>query len=78
MITTVRLFLSVPTGIKHWWLKIWGLQECFWFRACLLTQKISLIALNTEGFSVDIPVLRIKRPVADFILAKSENTVESS
>ena len=34
-------------------------------------------ALNTEGFSVDIPVLRIKRPVADFIISKSQNTIES-
>lgn len=34
-------------------------------------------ALNTEGFSVDIPVLRIKRPVADFIVSKSGNTIET-
>ena len=33
--------------------------------------------LNTEGFSVDIPVLRIKRDVADIILSKSNNTIES-
>ncbi len=31
--------------------------------------------LNAEGYSVDIPVLRIKREVADVILSKSKNTV---
>ena len=31
--------------------------------------------LNTEGYSVDIPVLRIKKEVADNILSKSENTI---
>jgi hypothetical protein len=34
-------------------------------------------ALNTEGFSVDIPVLRIKRQVADYIISKSGNSIES-
>jgi len=34
-------------------------------------------ALNTEGFSVDIPVLRIKRPVADYIISKSGKTIET-
>jgi aminopeptidase YwaD len=33
--------------------------------------------LNSEGFSVGIPVLRIKREVADNILAKSAMTIES-
>jgi hypothetical protein len=32
--------------------------------------------LNNEGFSVDIPVLRIKREVADIILAKSKKSIE--
>jgi len=31
--------------------------------------------LNTEGYSVGIPVLRIKREVADAILAQSKNTI---
>ena len=31
--------------------------------------------LNSEGFSVDIPVLRIKREVADIILSKSKTTI---
>ena len=31
--------------------------------------------LNNEGFSVDIPVLRIKREVADVILSKSKSTI---
>jgi aminopeptidase YwaD len=34
-------------------------------------------ALNTEGFSAGIPVLRIKRDVADIILSKSKNTIEN-
>jgi len=34
-------------------------------------------SLNAEGFSVDIPVLRIKRPVADFIVSRSGNTIET-
>jgi len=34
-------------------------------------------ALNTEGFSVDIPVLRIKRAVADYIVSKSGNTIDA-
>jgi aminopeptidase YwaD len=33
--------------------------------------------LNNEGFSVDIPVLRIKKEVADIILSKSKNTIEN-
>lgn len=33
--------------------------------------------LNNEGFSVGIPVLRIKREVADVILAKSKTTTET-
>jgi aminopeptidase YwaD len=33
-------------------------------------------SLNSEGFSVDIPVLRIKREVADVILSKSKSTIE--
>jgi aminopeptidase YwaD len=32
-------------------------------------------ALNLEGYSVDIPVLRIKKEVADNILLKSNNTI---
>jgi aminopeptidase YwaD len=32
--------------------------------------------LNTEGFSVDIPVLRIKRDVANIILSKSGTSIE--
>jgi aminopeptidase YwaD len=32
-------------------------------------------SLNSEGFSVDIPVLRIKREVADIILSHSKTTV---
>jgi aminopeptidase YwaD len=31
--------------------------------------------LSSEGFSVDIPVLRIKREVADIILSKSKTTI---
>ena len=31
--------------------------------------------LTTEGYSVDIPVLRIKKEVADNIMSKSENTI---
>jgi aminopeptidase YwaD len=33
--------------------------------------------LNTEEFSVDIPVLRIKRDVANVILSKSGNSIET-
>ena len=33
--------------------------------------------LNNEGFSVGIPVFRIKREVADVILSKSKTTIES-
>lgn len=32
-------------------------------------------SLNLEGYSVDIPVFRIKKEVADIILSKSENTI---
>jgi len=34
-------------------------------------------SLNSEGFSVDIPVLRIKKEVADIILFKSKNTIDA-
>jgi hypothetical protein len=34
-------------------------------------------SLNIEGYSVDIPVLRIKKEVADIILSKSKNTIAS-
>jgi len=34
-------------------------------------------SLNLEGYSVDIPVLKIKREIADGILSKTENTVAS-
>jgi hypothetical protein len=34
-------------------------------------------ALNLEGYSVDIPVLRIKKEVADIILSKSKNSIAS-
>jgi hypothetical protein len=34
-------------------------------------------SLNAEGYSVDIPVLRIKKEVADNILSKSKNTIAS-
>ena len=33
--------------------------------------------LNMEGYSVDIPVFRIKKEVADIILTKSKNTIAS-
>ncbi|MGA2408103.1 MAG: M20/M25/M40 family metallo-hydrolase [Bacteroidales bacterium] len=32
-------------------------------------------SLNLEGYSVDIPALRIKKEVADIILSKSKNTI---
>jgi hypothetical protein len=32
-------------------------------------------ALNLEGYSVDIPVLRIKKEIADVILSKSKNNI---
>ncbi len=38
-------------------------------------QKDAFESLNAIGFSVDIPVLRIKREVADVILAKSGNNI---
>jgi hypothetical protein len=34
-------------------------------------------ALNLEGYSVDIPVIRIKKEVADAILSKSNATIAS-
>jgi aminopeptidase YwaD len=34
-------------------------------------------SLNLEGYSVDIPVLRIKRNIADSILSKTGNTIAS-
>jgi hypothetical protein len=34
-------------------------------------------SLNLEGYSVDIPVLRIKKEVADIILSKSKNSIAS-
>lgn len=34
-------------------------------------------SLNAEGFSVDMPVLRIKRDVADLILSKSKKNIAS-
>jgi aminopeptidase YwaD len=40
-------------------------------------QQDAFEQLNAEGFSVDIPVMRIKREVADVILAKSGKTIES-
>jgi aminopeptidase YwaD len=40
-------------------------------------QQDAFEQLNNEGFSVDIPVLRIKREVADVILSKSKKTIES-
>jgi aminopeptidase YwaD len=38
-------------------------------------QQDAFEQLNNEGFSVDIPVLRIKREVADIILAKSNKSI---
>jgi aminopeptidase YwaD len=37
----------------------------------------SFESLGTEGYSVDIPVLRIKRAVADLIIADTHNSVDS-
>lgn len=37
--------------------------------------KDAFESLNTEGYSVGIPVLRIKREVADAILSQSKNTI---
>ena len=34
-------------------------------------------SLNTEGYSVDVPVLRIKREVANIILSRSKTTVDA-
>ena len=31
--------------------------------------------LNIEGYSVDIPVFRIKKEIADIILSKSKNNI---
>jgi Peptidase family M28/PDZ domain/PA domain len=40
-------------------------------------QQDAFEQLNNEGYSVDIPVLRIKREVADIILSKSKKTIEA-
>ena len=40
--------------------------------------KDTFESLGTEGFSVDIPVLRIKKEVADIILSKSKNNIACS
>jgi aminopeptidase YwaD len=40
-------------------------------------QQDTFEPLNNEGFSVGIPVLRIKRDVADIILSKSKKIIES-
>jgi len=41
----------------------------------LLDPQDAFEPLNMEGYSVDIPVLRIKKEVADVILSKSKNTI---
>jgi len=41
----------------------------------LLDPQDAFELLNMEGYSVDIPVLRIKKEVADVILSKSKNTI---
>ena len=41
----------------------------------LFDPKDTFESLNSEGFSVDIPVLRIKKEVADIILLKSKNNI---
>ena len=43
----------------------------------LYDPKDTFESLGTEGFSVDIPVLRIKKEVADIILLKSKNNIEA-
>ncbi len=43
----------------------------------LFDQQDAFEALNLEGYSVDIPVFRIKREIADVILSKSNNTIVS-
>src|SRR5664279_1796124 len=43
----------------------------------LYDQQDAFEPLNTEGYSVDIPVLRIKKELADVILSKSSNTIGS-
>src|SRR5664279_5609191 len=43
----------------------------------LYDQQDAFEPLNTEGYSVDIPVLRIKKELADVILSKSSNTIAS-
>ena len=43
----------------------------------LFDQQDTFEPLNLEGYSVDIPVLRIKKEIADVILSKSTNTIES-
>jgi aminopeptidase YwaD len=43
----------------------------------LLDQQDTFEPLNSEGYSVEIPVLRIKKEIADAILSKSTKTIES-
>lgn len=43
----------------------------------LTDQQDTFESLSTEGFSVGIPVLRIKREIADIILSKSKTNTES-
>ncbi len=43
----------------------------------LFDQQDAFEPLNLEGYSVEIPVLRIKREIADVILSKSTNKIES-
>jgi Peptidase family M28/PDZ domain/PA domain len=43
----------------------------------LFDQQDTFEALNLEGYSVDIPVFRIKREIADVILSKSNNSIVS-
>ena len=43
----------------------------------LFDQQDAFESLNTEGYSVDIPVLRIKKEIADVILSKSSDTIAS-
>jgi aminopeptidase YwaD len=43
----------------------------------LFDQRDTIEPLSTEGFSVGIPAIRIKRAVADLIISKSKNTVEA-
>jgi aminopeptidase YwaD len=43
----------------------------------LFDQQDAFDPLNMEGYSVDIPVLRIKKEIADVILSKSANNIDS-